>query len=91
MILSNNRKTKALNRLRGCAADLHLCCLHIPEGEGLSRRGHFRVYDKTGFIQASMSKIQGLFKDFLKSLQQIQGLKVNEKSDLSVKILLQKN
>ena len=27
-------------------------------------------HKKTGFIQASMSKIQGLFKDFYKPLQQ---------------------
>ena len=32
-----------------------------------------------------MSKIQGLFKDFLKFLQQFQGLKVSENTDLSVK------
>ena len=44
----------------------------------------------TGFVQASMSKIQGLFKDFYKPLQQFQGLNANENTDLSVKSLLQK-
>ena len=35
--------------------------------------------DITGFVQASMSKIQELFKDFKKPLQQFQGLNVNKK------------
>ena len=33
----------------------------------------------TGFIQASMSKIQGLFKDFSSLSNSFQGLNVNEK------------
>ena len=42
------------------------------------------------FIQASMSNIQGLFKDFSKPSYSFQGLKVYENPTLSVKILLQK-
>ena len=33
----------------------------------------------TGFIQASLSKIQGLFKDFISLSKNFQGLKVDEK------------
>ena len=43
--------------------------------------------DKTGFIQAGLSKIQGLFKDFPTVFQR---LKFMKNTDLSVKILLQK-
>ena len=42
------------------------------------------------FVQASMSKIQGLFKDFKNISYIFQGLNVNENTDLSVKSLLQK-
>ena len=33
----------------------------------------------SGFIQASLSKIQGLFKDFLRLSYSFQGVKVDEK------------
>ena len=48
------------------------------------------VLTNTGFIQASLSKIQGLFKDFSRLSYSFQGLKVYENPDLSVKTLLQK-
>ena len=35
------------------------------QGQGHSRRSSHM--DKSGFIQASLSKIQGLFKDFFKT------------------------
>ena len=44
----------------------------------------------TEFIQASMSKIQGLFKDFSSLCNSFQGLKLMKNTDLSVRILLQK-
>ena len=44
----------------------------------------------TGFLQANLSKIQGLFKDLLRQSYSFQGLKVYENPDLRVKILLQK-
>ena len=37
------------------------------------------VFVKPGFMQASLSEIQGLFKDF-KTILQFQGLNVYEKS-----------
>ena len=40
-----------------------------------------------GFIRASLSKIQGLFKDFLKLSYSFEGLKVYENPDFSVKTL----
>ena len=44
----------------------------------------------SGFLQASMSKIQGLFNDFSRLSYSFQGLKVYDNPELSVKILLQK-
>ena len=46
----------------------------------------------SGFIQAGLSKIQGLLKDFLRLPTVFQGLKFMKHIhvDLSVKILLQK-
>ena len=37
------------------------------------------LYDITGFIQGSLSKIQGLFKDFSRLFYSFQRLKVEEK------------
>ena len=49
------------------------------------------IYDITEFIQASLSKNQGLFKDY-KTILQFSRTKILEKNlDLSVKILLQDN
>ena len=46
---------------------------------------------RIGFIQGSLSKIQGLFKDFSRLFYSFQGLKVSGgNTDRSVKILLQK-
>ena len=54
-------------------------------------QGHNSVSgDSSGFIQASMSKIQGLFKDFLRLSYSFQGLEVMKNTDLSVKFLLPK-
>ena len=44
----------------------------------------------TGFIQANLNKIQGLFKDFSSLSYSFQGLKVTKNPELSVKLLLQK-
>ena len=49
----------------------------------------FQLADKAGFIQTILSKIQGLFKDFLRRSYSFQGLKVYENPVISVKILLQ--
>ena len=52
----------------------------------------YRQHEKTypGFIQGSLSKIQGLFKDFPRLFYSFQDLKVEKNTDGSVKILLQK-
>ena len=42
----------------------------------------------SGFTQASMSKIQGLFKDFFSLSNSFQGLKVNEKCSNSTSEML---
>ena len=42
------------------------------------------------FIQESLSKIQGLFKDFSRLFYSFQGIKVRKITDRGVKILLQK-
>ena len=42
-----------------------------PEPDDLNPQCIFLKNDYTGFIQASMSKIQGLFKDLYKYLQQL--------------------
>ena len=47
-----------------------------------------RHYMTTGFVQASMSKIQGLLRTSESLSNSFQGFKVNENTDLSVKILL---
>ena len=52
--------------------------------------GEFLKMTDTMFIQASLSKIQGLFKDFSKPILQFS--RTNSlKPDLSVKIVLQKS
>ena len=75
---------KALIRLRisaGWSAPL----LFISIEDRFSRvKAHI---DHAGFIQAGLSKIQGLLKDFRTVFQR---LKFMKNTDLSVKILLQK-
>ena len=44
--------------------------------ESQPQNPEFRINPETGFIQASLSKIQGLFKDFLRLSFSFQGLKV---------------
>ena len=44
----------------------------------------------SGFIQASLSKIQGLFKDFLKTFLLFSRTELMKNIDLHVKILLRK-
>ena len=49
-----------------------------------------RYSTSAGFIQASISKIQGLFKAFEAFPTVFKDLKLMKNTDLSVKILLQK-